>query len=106
MSDQVNRHGIRTEIRWEDGVPVIRRKQDVRALLAQNARERQLFDPAAARRNPARMRQAYRLPWIVVQQLEAMGIMQGTQVIDEKRFRQIINSNEFRNLRVDDGRPI
>ena len=103
MLDTVSRHGIRTQITWEDGVPVIRRTQDVRPILEQNARERAAFDPTAHRRNPARMRPLIRLPWVVIQQLEAMGIMKGTRVIDEKRFRDFVNDSQVRHLRLDDG---
>ena len=106
MFDTVSEHGIRTQIVWEDGLPLIRRIQDVRPILAQNARERSAFDPTAHRRNPARFRPFMRLPWIVIQQLQQMGIMQGTQVIDEKRFRAFCNDSSVRHLRTDDGAQI
>jgi len=32
MLDTVSRHGVRTQISWENGLPVFRRVQDVRVL--------------------------------------------------------------------------
>ena len=106
MLDAMSRHGIRTQIVWEDGVPIIKRTQDVRGILEQCARERSAFDPHAVRRNAAGIRPYIKLPWIVIQQLEARGIMKGTRVIDQKRFREFVNSSEVRNLRTDDGRRV
>ena len=106
MLDTVSRHGVRTQISWENGLPVFRRVQDVRAILAQNARQRSVYDRAVARKNPAGIRPVARIPWVVIQQLEQMGIMRGLEVIDEKRFRGFLNDHLVRHLRVDDGAPV
>jgi hypothetical protein len=97
--------GIRTEIARdpETGVPIIRRSQDVAGVLDQNAREAADFDAARVARNPGGFRHVARIPMVVFAQLRAAGIVEGMQVVDEKRFLQFLSDPDVRKLRTDNG---
>jgi hypothetical protein len=85
------------------GLPLIITEQDVRPILEANKRQANDWDRNLARRTPGGWRKIAELPAVVVMQLNQMGIMRGTAVLDERRLLRILSDPENRYLRTDNG---
>jgi hypothetical protein len=88
------------------GLPIIRRVQDVDAILDQNKRDQAAFDRSRVARNRAGVRQIGRIPMVVMAQLREMGIVKGMTVTDPVRFLKFMSDSQVRHLRTDDGRRL
>jgi len=101
--DPDRRMRTRVERDVETGVPIIRVVQDVAPVLDANVTQANAFDRYAARRVPGGWRHVARLPMVVVQQLNDIGVMRGTTIIDHQWMDRWLSSNSNRKLRTDNG---
>jgi hypothetical protein len=88
------------------GLVLIQRKQDVDAILAQNARDAAEYVPGRAARLPGGFRHVARIPLVVWGQLRELGIVKGYRVVDEQRFLRFLSERDVRKLRTDNGRRL
>jgi hypothetical protein len=103
LFDQVGRSGMRSTVLLDEtGRPLIRSSQPVAAILEQNKREANAWQPEF-QRNAIRARKVASIPFVVYKQLEAAGIVKGTRILDEKAFLAFLSDRDHRLLRTDNG---
>lgn len=104
LFDQVSRAGLRSTVLVDEGGrPLIRHSQDTSAILDQNKREAIDWQPMF-QRNAIGARKVASIPFVVMQQLKAAGIVNAAlQVVDEQRFLQFLSDRDARQLRTDNG---
>lgn len=106
LFDQVGRMGVRSTVLVDEtGRPLIRTAQACAPILEQNKREANAYEPRM-QRNPIRARKVASIPFVVWAQLEQIGIVKGTRVIDEPAFLAFLSDRDLRALRTDNGRRL
>jgi hypothetical protein len=104
--------GTKTEVlreggdRGRSGRVLIRTRQATGPILESCHEASRLYDPVNERKVDGGFRWVARLPAVVVMQLNLRGIMQGQEVIDEKRFLMFLDDIDHRRLRCDNGRRL
>jgi hypothetical protein len=105
--DQVSRYGVRSSL-FNDAdhrTPIIRTEQNCAPILDQNRREANAWQPSY-QRNPIGARKIASIPFVVWAQLEKVGIVKGTRVLDERAFLAFLSDPDLRALRTDNGRRL
>jgi hypothetical protein len=106
LFDQVGRAGVRSTVLLDElGRPLIRSSQPCTEILAQNRREANAYEPSH-QANPIRARKIASIPFVVWQQLQQIGVVKGTRVVDERAFLALLSDPDLRALRCDNGRRL
>jgi hypothetical protein len=104
LFDQVGRSGVHSTVYTDADhkTPIIRGHQDCAPILEQNRREANGFE-RRFQRNPIGARKIASIPFVVWQQLEQIGVVKGTRVLDEQAFLALLSDPDLRALRCDNG---
>ena len=105
LFDQLDRTGVHTSLFHDEGRLVLRTHQPVAGILEENRQAALAYDPAPERRSGG-FRRVAQIPFVVWQQLEQLGIVQGMRVVDERAFLRMLSDPELRFLRTDNGRRL
>jgi hypothetical protein len=102
--DQVNRMGVRSTVTLDPDHkrPLIGMAQDCAPILEQNRREQNEWQ-RAHQNNPIRARKIASIPWVVWQQFQQIGVVEGMRVVDEAGFLALLSDPDLRALRCDNG---
>jgi hypothetical protein len=107
--DEMNHLGVRSTLLSDaDWGPnaVIRREQDCRAILEQNRREANAFQPEM-QRNAIGARKIASIPLVLMDWFKRWGIVDKRgRVVDERAFLRALSDPELRYLRTDNGRRL
>jgi hypothetical protein len=108
LLDQVNRGGLRSTLFTDPDhkTPIIRTYQDCTAILEENRRLQRAYDARAQHRNAIGARRVASIPLVVWAQLERIGIVKGTRILDEQALFKLLSDPELRGLRTDNGKPL
>jgi hypothetical protein len=85
------------------GLPLIVTEQDTAPILAANKRAANDWRRDDHRRTPGGWRHVAELPLVAVLQLMQQGVMRGLHVVDDKKFRAVLNDPDYRLFRRDNG---
>jgi hypothetical protein len=97
----VTRRGTTIEIDSETGLPLIVQTQDLRPIIEANKRQASSFDKHQARSQPDGITHVARIPMVIWQQLQKLGITK-----DQKALNAWLDERDNRVFRTDDGRRI
>lgn len=84
-----------------DGGLIIKTTQDISAIIEKNKREYNAVDEKARWGEWSKIGS---IPLVVIQDLNAKGILRGFAVVDQKRFKDWLNDPENRYFRTRPGR--
>lgn len=89
--------------------PIIRTYQDVTPIIEANKHD-QLAYESRFQNNPMRLRRVASIPFVVMQYLTRIGIIErgrgGYRVRDQKAFMRFLSDPDNRHLRTDNGRRL
>lgn len=112
LFDEVSQAGVHstvfTDPDWR--VPIIRTKQDCAPILEANKQQQRDYQPRA-QHNQIGLRKIASIPFVVWQQLAAIGVVTGSplegkgglRIVDEKAFLALLSDPDLRWLRTDNG---
>ena len=87
-----------------DGGIIVETRQDITANIEQNLKEFNSYDERARWSDDMFGNKVASIPLTVIDDLNAKGIMRGFAVVDEKKFKEFLNSPDNRFFRTRPGR--
>jgi hypothetical protein len=87
-----------------EGGIVIETRQDITANIEQNLKEFNSYDERARWSDDMFGNKVASIPLTVIDDLNAKGIMRGFAVVDEKKFKEFLNSPDNRFFRTRPGK--
>ena len=107
LLDQVSRSGVRTTLFKPPGERrrMLRMSQDCAPILEDNRQAARAYQPQM-QHNRIGARRIASIPFVVWAQLEQLGIVKGTRIIDERALFKLLSDPELRFLRTDNGKRL